>query len=137
GVTREEAGLLERGAVVLHVDAVERTGDAETQSAGLARVAATRDAGDDVVRALEVQHLERVVDQLLVQLVREVVLERTAVDRDASRAGDQTHAGDGLLATTDGCAGDVQHRTGSRLGRCGLRAGGRVVLRGFGGFDVS
>src|SRR5690606_13969709 len=92
---------------------------------------------DDVVRTLKVQHLERVVDQLLVQLVREVVLEGTAVDRDGAGAGDQTHAGDGLLATTDGSAGDVENRTGSRLGRNCLGARGRVVLRSFVGFDVS
>src|SRR5690606_35501754 len=111
--------------------------DTEAQGTGLAGVAAARDARDDVVGALEVQHLERVVDQLLVQLVREVVLESTAVDRDRAGAGDDAHAGDGLLAAADGCAGDVQHRTGSRLGRCSLRGRGRVVLRGFGGVDVS
>src|SRR5690606_19108136 len=80
GVTREEAGLLEGRTVVLGVDVVQRTGDAETQRAGLARVAATRDAGDDVVGTREVQHGERVVDQLLVQLVGEVVLKGATVD---------------------------------------------------------
>src|SRR5690606_25105950 len=53
GVAREEAGLLQGRTVVLDVDAVEGAGDAEAQCTGLARVAATGDAGDDVVRADE------------------------------------------------------------------------------------
>src|SRR5690606_23420385 len=68
GVAREEAGLLERRAVVLTVDLVERARDREAQRTGLTRGAATGDAGDHVVRADEVEHLERVGDELLVQL---------------------------------------------------------------------
>src|SRR5690606_30455068 len=115
--------------VVLDVDLVQRTGDAEAQRAGLARVAAARDAGDDVVRTLQVQHREGVVDQLLVQLVREVVLERAAVDRDGARTGDQAHAGDGLLATAHGCAGNGENGARSRLHDLGLRGRGGEVLR--------
>ena len=96
--------FLSVGAVVLAVDLVERTRDREAQRAGLARGAAAGDLGDHVVRADELEHLERVVDELLVQLVREVVRELTAVDRDAAGAGDEAHAGDGLLAAADGCA---------------------------------
>ena len=40
------------GAVVLAVDLVQRTGDAEAQRAGLAGGAAAVDAGDDVVGAI-------------------------------------------------------------------------------------
>src|SRR5690606_30179815 len=92
---------------------------------------ATRDAGDDVVGTREVQHGERVVDQLLVQLVGEVVLKGATVDRDRARAGDQTHAGDGLLAPADGCAGNGEHGAGSGLHCLGLRARGGEVLREF------
>src|SRR5690606_22369810 len=53
GVAREEASLLERGAVVLGVDLVERTSDAEAQRTGLTRAAAAGDAGDDVEPALD------------------------------------------------------------------------------------
>ena len=48
GVTGEEAGLLERGAVALRVDLVEGAGDRQAQRAGLAGHAAAVDAGDDV-----------------------------------------------------------------------------------------
>jgi hypothetical protein len=75
-VTGEEAGLLQRRAERLDVDTVEGTGDAEPQRAGLAGRAAAGDAGDDVVPAVEVEGLERVVHQLLVDLVGEVDLER-------------------------------------------------------------
>src|SRR5690606_26923337 len=132
GVTREEAGLLEGRTVVLSVDVVQCAGDAETQRAGLARVAATRDAGDDVVCTDQGQRGERGVDQLLVQLVREVVLEGTTVDRDGARAGDQAHAGDGLLATAHGSARHGEHGTGGRgLGGRGLRGRGREALGEF------
>src|SRR5690606_14414278 len=80
GVAREEAGLLERGAVVLGVDLVERTSDAEAQRTGLARAAAAGDAGDDVEPALDLDHREGRAHELLVDLVREVLLERAAVD---------------------------------------------------------
>ena len=76
----------------------------ETQRAGLARGAAAGDLRDHVVRADELEHRERVVDELLVQLVGEVVRELTAVDRDGAGAGNEAHAGDGLLATADGRA---------------------------------
>src|SRR5665647_314054 len=121
-VAVEEAGLLEDGAVVLFVDLVQRTRDAEAQRAGLAGGAAAGDACDDVVAAQEVKDLERVVDQLLVQLVREVVRELAAVDRDGAGAGDDAHAGDGLLATADGCAGDVE----DGAGRLGCNFGGSL-----------
>src|SRR5512133_906774 len=116
-VTVEESGLLEDGAVVLFVDLVQRAGDAEAQRAGLAGRATTGDAGDDVVAAEQVEDLERVVDQLLVQLVREVVVELAPVDDDLAGAGNDAHAGDGLLATAHGCAGNVEDGAG-RLGCC-------------------
>src|SRR3954452_10409038 len=118
GVTAEEAGLLEGRAVVLGVDLVQRTGDGEAQSAGLAGGAAAGDLRDHVVAADQVEDLERVVDQLLVQLVREVVRELTAVDRDGAAARDQADAGDGLLAAADRGTRDVED--GARRGRRGL-----------------
>src|SRR3712207_3177024 len=127
GVAAEEARLLEARSVVLEVDLVQRTRDSEAQRTGLARGAAAGDAGDHVVAAEQVEHLERVVDELLVELVREVVLERAAVHGEAAAAGDDAHAGDGLLAAADGRARDVEHgargargrRTGRGLGRVG------------------
>src|SRR5699024_9658508 len=103
-----------------------RTRDAEAQRAGLARGAAARDAGDHVVAAGQLEERERVVDELLVQLVREVVLERAAVDGERAGAGDQAHAGDGLLATADGLAADVDDA--GRLGSLSCRRLGREAL---------
>src|SRR5690606_35197464 len=103
----------------------------QTQRASLTRGAATGDAGGEVVAAEQVEHLEGVVDQLLVQLVREVLLESAAVDGRLAVAGNQSHAGDGLLAAADGRAGDVENRArgrGSRLGgRLGAEALGSLV----------
>src|ERR1700712_1809425 len=59
GVTSQEAGLLESGAVVLAVDLVERAGDREAQRAGLTRGAAAGDLRRDVVAAEQVEDLER------------------------------------------------------------------------------
>src|SRR5690606_31895879 len=91
-VAGQEAGLLEGRAVVLEVDLVQGTRHAVAQGTGLAGGATAVDAGDDVVGALELQHLEGVVDLLLVQLVREVVLQGAAVDGPLAGAGDDAHA---------------------------------------------
>src|SRR4051812_47398717 len=127
-VARQETGLLQRGAVRLEVDLVERTGDAEAQGPGLARGAAAVDAGDDVEPALEVGHLERVVHQLLVDLVGEVGLERPAVDLPRAAARDQADARDGLLAAAGGAAGGGDARSAAAgLGRAGAVTARRVL----------
>src|SRR3712207_6546485 len=139
GVAAEEAFLLQARAVVLEVDLVQRTSDAEAQRTGLARGAAAGDAGDHVVAAEQVEHLERVVDELLVKLVREVFLERAAVHREGAAAGDEPHAGDGLLAAADGRAGHVEHGArgaGDRRVRGGLGGVGRDDLVGDGVCDL-
>src|SRR6185312_13803812 len=112
-VTAEEASLLEGGAVVLSIDLVERARDAEAQRTSLAGGATAGDAGDDVVAAEQVEHLEGVVDELLVKLVREVLRKSAAVHREVAGAGGDAHAGDGLLAATDGRARNIEHGTGS------------------------
>src|SRR6187431_1544265 len=68
-VAGQEACLLERRAVVVLVDAVEGTGHAETQRAGLTGGAATLDAGVNVEATLDVEQRERRVHELLVHLV--------------------------------------------------------------------
>src|SRR6478736_8397406 len=88
GVTREQPGLLERRAVGLDVDGVQAAGHAEAQGAGLTGDAATVDAGDDVEAALELEVRERLVHDLLVQLVGEVGVQRPAVDRPLAGARD-------------------------------------------------
>src|ERR687886_1257881 len=128
-VAGEEAGLLQRGAVGVEVDPVEGAGHAEAQRAGLAGGAAAVDAGDDVEAALEVGHLERVVDQLLVDLVREVVLEGAAVDLPGAAAGDEAHPGDGLLAAAGrGAGGGDAGAAAAGLGRARAVAARGVLV---------
>src|SRR5690606_13237037 len=139
-VATEEAGLLEGRAVVLLVDLVQRAGDAEAHGPGLAGRAAAVEAHDHVEAALELEDRERVVDLLLVQLVREVVLERAAVDGPLAGAGDQADTGDRTLATAGAVAGRggrLAGADGGLAGRLGGEArGGRLVghgLEGLGG----
>src|SRR5690606_25187495 len=99
----------------------------QTQCAGLTGVATPGDTSDHVVCTAEVQHGKGVGDQLLVQLVREVVLECTAVDRDGAGTRNQAHAGNCLLAAAYCGAGNVENGTGScgNLGRL-RRLGGEA-----------
>src|SRR5699024_11301622 len=78
--------------------------------------------GEDVIGALEPERGEGVLDGLLVELVREVVLEGLVVDLPLTGTGSDTDAGHGLLATTG---------TGARAGRGGNIGVGRLV--GLGG----
>src|SRR3954447_1561297 len=80
GVAREQPGLLQRGTVGVDVDRVERAGHAEAQRTGLAGDAAAVDPGDHVEATLQAERRERLVDDLLVQLVGEVVLDAATVD---------------------------------------------------------
>src|SRR5207248_2753249 len=87
GVPGQEAGLLQRRAV-LRVHQGQRPGHAEAQRARLPGDAAAGDPGHDVELVLRAQGHERLVDELLVHLVREVRVERPAVDRPLARAGE-------------------------------------------------
>src|SRR6516165_2916541 len=129
-VAGEEAGLLQRRPV-LRVDERERPRQPESQRAGLARDAAAADARDHVELALGADQHERLADDLLVHLVREVRVKRPAVDRPLAGARDDADAGDGLLAAAGagGMAGD--HRTARDPGRGGLRRLAGVLRRGF------
>src|SRR5437763_1094370 len=97
GVPGQEAGLLQRRAV-LRVDQGERPGHAEAQCARLPGDAAAGDPGHHVELVLRAQGHERLVDELLVHLVREVHVERAAVDRPLARTWHDADPGDGLLA---------------------------------------
>ena len=68
------------------------------------------DAGDDVVGAFEIQDLEGLVDVLLVQLVREVVVQRAAVDGPLAGTRYNADTGNGFLAAANCGAGDGQCR---------------------------
>ncbi|OPZ51714.1 MAG: hypothetical protein BWY91_02614 [bacterium ADurb.BinA028] len=90
---------------------------------------------EDVVGAVELKDLERLVDELLVDLVGEVGVQRAAVDGPLAGAGNDPDPGDGLLATAGGSTGSRGGRlAGSRADR-GVLGLGRV-FRELGLVDV-
>src|SRR6202012_5783998 len=133
GVAGQEAGLLQRRAVLL-IDQDEAAGDPEAQRPGLAGDPAPGDQGDHVELALGTQGDEGLADDLLVDLVGEVALERTAVDLPLASARHQPDASDRFLAPSgatglaghDGTAG----RRLTRLGRglAGVLGGGVLAV---------
>src|SRR5699024_2986486 len=124
-IAAEEAGLLEGGAVGVHVDLVQRAGHAEAHGASLTGRAAAVEADDDVEAARQVEDRERVVGLLLVQRVREVLLEGAAVEGPLAGAGDEAHAGDRALAATGAVARCDRGLTGADSGLAG-RLGGEA-----------
>src|SRR3982074_2218106 len=97
-VTLEEAGLFQ-DRTVIGVDLDERAGARETQRTGLAGDTATVEAGEDVERVRLLDSDQGLPDELLVNLVREVLGERPAVELELAGAGDNTNPDNGLLAT--------------------------------------
>ena len=73
----------------------------EAQRTGLAGDAAAGQRGDDVVLAVLLQGHERLADELLVHLVREVVLEGAAVELELAGSGHEADADDRFLAAAD------------------------------------
>src|SRR6201996_6982221 len=130
GVPGQEACLLQRRAV-LRVDQGKRPGHAEAQRARLPGDAAAGDPGHHVELVLPAQGHERLVDELLVHLVREVHVERAAVDRPLARTGHDADPGDGLLAAAGAGRVTGDHRAprdGPRRGVLGTLGG--VFRRG-------
>ena len=78
------------------------------------------DPHEDVVGAVELEDLQRLVDQLLVDLVGEVRVQRAAVDGPLAGAGNDPDPGDGLLAP----AGRPARGGGRRLAHGGASRGG-------------
>src|SRR5688500_18562381 len=96
-VATKEPGLLQGATVVVDVRLVPRAGGTKPERTGRTGDAATRDAGDNVVTVVELEHLEGLVDFLLVHLVGEVVLKGATVDLPLAGARDDPDAGDGVL----------------------------------------
>src|SRR4051812_4877920 len=118
GVTGEEAGLLQSRAVVRLVGD-QGAGDAEAQCAGLAGDAAAAQVRDHVEDLGLLGGDQRLADELLVHLAREVGLEVAAVAGDLAGAGDEAHPDDGLLAAADGLDRTVTGTRGADRGRRG------------------
>src|SRR3569833_1492733 len=97
GVTGKEAGLLQ-GGTVLGLDLDERPGDGQTQGAGLAGDTAAVEQADDVVLLALLEDHERLTDELLVHLVREVLLDGATVQLELAGARQEPGADAGLLA---------------------------------------
>src|SRR5690606_30469461 len=133
GVTGEEAGLLQRRTVDLGVQRGEGAGQAQPDRTGLAGDPTAVNADEDIESPLGTEHGERLVDEVLVDLVREVRLERTAVDGPLPGARLDANPGHGLLAAAGAVrgAGDDRLAHGAVVGGSGLgRVVGRVLLSG-------
>src|SRR5690606_24215511 len=130
GVTGEEAGLLQRRAVHLDVEGRQRTGEAHAQRAGLAGHATAVDPGDDVELALRTERHQRLVDHLLVDLVREVRVRRAAVEDPLAGARPDADTGDRLLAAARAVGAARRDRSLRGVGADGGLGGvlRRVVL---------
>src|SRR4051794_30261859 len=129
GVTSQQTGLLQRRAVRVEVDGVQRSGHAQAQGAGLTGDPTTVDAGDHVEATHQVGGDERLVDDLLVQLVRKVAVQLPTVDGPLTGAGNETDPCDGLLATAGGRGGCDGRRAGRSVGgRGALGAVGDALL---------
>src|ERR1700722_3148172 len=121
-----------QGRAALRVDQDQGAGNAQAQRAGLTADPAAGDPDDHVELVLSPERHERLLDELLVNLVREVVLERPAVDLELAGAGRDAHPGDGFLAAAgaERVAGD--DRPARRRRRAALRVAGAGVA-GLGG----
>src|SRR5699024_3621481 len=100
-VTSQEACFLQRAAVVLAIDFVECTSNAQANSTGLTGWSATVDESDDVIGAFELKYAEGDVDLLLVQFVRALRVKCATVDFPGTGSWDQADVSNGAFARTD------------------------------------
>src|SRR5215475_15006923 len=128
GIPGEEARPLQ-GSPVLRVDQRQGAGDAQPQRTRLAGHPATGDAGGDIELPLGPEGHERLADELLVDLVREELLQRPLVDAPLAGARCDPDPRDRLLAAAGAERAAGHHRPAGRWP--GFRLGGRLggVLR--------
>src|SRR6266571_2164251 len=113
GIPGQETCSLE-SLPVLRVDEGQRPRDPEPQRACLASDAAAGDPGHHVELVLGTERHERLADELLVHLVREVVLQRPVVDPPLPGPGQDTNPRDGLLAAAGAHRVAGHHRLAGR-----------------------
>src|SRR5699024_4751506 len=99
---------------------------------GLAGGSPAGDQHDDVETSAEVQQVEGLIDELLVQLVREVLFESASVDGPLSGARDEADASNSLLATAHSVSGSGQGFSASARGGLAQTGGGRSLGGVFG-----
>lgn len=98
-IAREEARFFERGTV-RGVDVAKRARYAVTYRARLTGRTAAADVDDNVVLACGLRLGERLIDDEPERIEREIILERTLIDRYRTRAaGKHTDASDGFFAS--------------------------------------
>ena len=98
GVTRQQAGLFQEGAK-FRVVGDQSAGNAETHCAGLTRDSAAIGEHQNVETITLLGRYQRELCRDTARFGGEVVLKRTAIDRDLARTGAQENSGDASLAT--------------------------------------
>src|ERR1019366_4391647 len=106
-VPGQEAGFLQARAAV-RVDEDQCPGDPQPQRAGLAGDTAAGDPGDHVELVISTERDEWLTDELLMELVREVLVQRPVVDLPLPGARQDTDPGNRLLAAA-GAQGLPRH----------------------------
>src|SRR5699024_2575193 len=96
----------------------KRTRDRHAQRTSLTTGTATVERADDIERLRLLHGDQRILDQLLVQLVGEVVLEALTVERERAVPRRQTNPGNGFLAAANRLCGAARGARGPRCGRC-------------------
>ena len=72
GIASQEACFFQRATIILAVNFVECTGNAQAHGAGLAGRSTTVNQRNDVVCAVKLENTKWIVNFLLVQFIREV-----------------------------------------------------------------
>src|SRR5699024_12337926 len=105
---------------------------AQADGTGLAGGSTAGDQHDDVGAGAEVQQGRRLIDELLVQLVREVLFASASVDGPLSGARDEADASNSLLATAHSVSGSGQGLSASTGGGLAQTGGGLAQTGGCG-----
>src|SRR5262245_36786880 len=107
------------------VDEYERPRNSKPQRARLAGYAATGDPCHDIELTICPKRYERLVDELLMHLVRAVPVQGAAVDQELPGTRHHSHPGDCLLAAAGAECMACDHRPARRgLGRGASRLAG-------------
>src|SRR5215813_5547151 len=113
GVPGEEPQALQ-GRTACRVDEYECPGNSQPQRARLAGYAATGDPCHDIELTICPKGYERLADELLMHLVREVGVQCAAVDQELPGTRHHPHPGDCLLAAAGAECVTCDHRPARR-----------------------
>ena len=99
GVTGQEAGFFQDGAVVL-ILLQQSSGKTVTDGTSLAGNAAACNGADDIKAASGFNQLQGLADDELQSLQAKVIVNIAAIDGDRAGAGVNTDTGNGILSST-------------------------------------